>query len=118
VAEWTVETYRTDDGRTPARAFLDTLTGDEAAQAAALIRLLQAHGNALRPPHSKLLEAGLWEMRRHQVRLFYTFRPGRRAVLLDGMVKKQDKIPTEVMQRLRRYRQDLDASEGEARGRQ
>ncbi len=50
-------------------------------------------------------------MRRHQVCVFYTFRPGRRAVLLDGMVKKQDEIPREMVQRLRRLLADVPAWE-------
>lgn len=109
---WTVGTYQTNTGETPVRRFLDSLTGDQAQQAAALIKLLAELGNLLREPHSKHLESGLWELRRHQVRIFYTFRPGRRAVLLDGMVKKQDEIPREVLRRVRGYLQDLEASEG------
>ena len=31
------------------------------------------------------------------MRIFYTFRPGRRIVLLDGIVKKRDQIPRDVL---------------------
>jgi hypothetical protein len=37
-------------------------------------------------------------MRGQQV---YTFRPGRKIVLLDAMVKKRDDIPSEVLARVR-----------------
>jgi hypothetical protein len=35
------------------------------------------------------------------VRIFYTFRLGRRIVLLDAMVKKRDDIPPEILARVR-----------------
>jgi hypothetical protein len=78
----------------------------------ALLRLLAEHGNALRPPQSKSLDEGLFELRGHQVRLFYVFRPGKRVVLLDGLVKKQDAIPKDVMKQLRKYQRALIAAEG------
>jgi hypothetical protein len=108
---WTVLMYATAAGECPTQAFLDGLRGEQADQAAALIRKLAALGNALRRPHSAALEAGLWEMRRHQVRIFYTFRPGHLAVLLDGMVKKQDEVPPAMMARLRRLLADVPAWE-------
>ena len=48
------------------------------------------------------------ELRGHQVRIFYMFLPGHRIVLLDGMVKKQDEIPKDVLRRVRRYRRDVE----------
>jgi hypothetical protein len=117
MVEWTVGRYQTDAGEIPVDMFLASLTGVQAQQAAALIGLLAMHGNALRPPQSKQVEPGLWELRRHQVRIFYTFRPGRRVILLDGIVKKQDDIPREVIERLRRYLADLERQERPPRGR-
>jgi len=63
--------------------------------------LLADRGNQLRPPRSKPLGDGLFEMRGQQVRIFYTFRPARRIVLLDAMVKKRDNIPSDVLARVR-----------------
>lgn len=79
-------------------------------EAAALLRLLRARGNQLRPPHSKKIEAvdNLFELRGHQVRIFYMFRPGRVIVLLDGEVKKRDKIPRDALRRVLRYKTDVD----------
>jgi hypothetical protein len=45
------------------------------------------------------------------MRIFYTFRPGRRAVHLDGMGKKQDEVPPAMMARLRRLLADVPAWE-------
>lgn len=114
-AEWGLEWYRKAEAEPPARIFLDGLTGRNKDEAAALITLLRERGNALRMPHSKQVESGLWELRGHQVRIFYTFRPDRRIALLDGIIKKQDEIPRDVLDRLRNMAQEiraLDVQEG------
>jgi putative component of toxin-antitoxin plasmid stabilization module len=61
--------------------------------------------------HSKPLGEGLFELRTGPVRLFYAFRPGRRIVLLDGMLKKRQEIPPGVLKRLRRYQRALETAE-------
>ena len=38
------------------------------------------------------------------------FEPGQTIRLLGGMVKKQDEIPVEVLQRVRGYRQAVEAA--------
>jgi hypothetical protein len=73
--------------------------------------------SAVRPcarPTRKLVDAGLFELRGHQVRIFYTFRPGRRIVLLDGMIKKRDDIPRAVLKRVRGYLAEVEALGDEA----
>ncbi len=111
--DWTVEWYTTDAGEKPLRAFLESLQNDEhnVADALALLELLEANGNALRPPRSESLGEGLFELRAHPraVRLFYIFRPGRRIVVLDGIVKKRDKIPADVLRRVRGYQRDAES---------
>jgi hypothetical protein len=97
VAGWLIEEHRTR-----VRDFIRALKDDRAfKEARALIDLLAVRGNQLSPPRSKPLGGGLFEMRGRQVRIFYTFRPGRRIVLLDAMVKKRDDIPPEVLARVR-----------------
>lgn len=111
--DWTVEWYATDAGEKPLRTFLESLKDDEHnfADALALLELLEAKGNALRPPRSESLGDGLFELRAHPrpVRLFYIFRPGRRIVVLDGIVKKRDKIPADVLRRVRGYQRDAES---------
>ena len=55
--------------------------------------------------------AGNWD----QVRLFYVFRPDRTSLILDGMVKKQDKIPNDVIKRLRGMQQALATADAKAK---
>ena len=42
-------------------------------------------------------------MRRNQIRLFYMFEPAQIIWLLGGMVKKQDRIPADVLAQMRSY---------------
>jgi DNA-binding Xre family transcriptional regulator len=106
--EWTIEWYTTSAGEQPARAFLEGLTGRHRDEALALIAMLRAHGNGLRSPKSQPVDGGLFELRGFQVRLFYVYRPGRRATLLDGIIKKQETIPADDLKRVRAYQRDLE----------
>ncbi len=109
--EWTLLEYTSPTGRTPIREFLGSLKGRHEEDAIALLARLRAFGNTLRRPTSAQVEAELFELRGHQVRLFYTFRPGRRIVLLDGMIKKQDRIPQDILRRVRGYLREVQQSE-------
>jgi phage-related protein len=103
---WRIEEYRAAVGETPVRTFIAGLPPDAKAEAIALIRLAETLGNKLKEPHSKALGDGLFELRRNQVRLFYVFEPGQIIRLLDGMVKKQDRIPADALARARSYQKD------------
>jgi hypothetical protein len=107
MADWRIEAYRLDTGESLVQAFLDQLDGEPLADALALLKLLREYGNALRLPHSRALGDGLFELRGFQVRLFYVFRGVRTAVLLDGMVKKRDDVPNDMVRRLRRMQRVL-----------
>ena len=113
---WPVEWYTTAKGEKPLKAFLEGLKDDEEnfADALALLELLEAKGNALRPPRSAPLGGGLFELRAHPhpVRIFYVFRPGRRIIVLDGMVKKKNGIPADVLKRMRGYQRDVESRPG------
>jgi hypothetical protein len=112
-SKWTVQWYTTTAGVKPLKAFLEELEGDEEnlADALALLELLEARGNVLRPPRSEPLGGGLFELRAHPrpVRIFYVFQPGRRIVVLDGIVKKRARIPGDVLKRMRGYQRDVES---------
>ena len=111
--DWVIDWYTTPGGERPLQRFLSGLERDETslADALALLELLKVRGNALRPPRSRSLGEGLFELRAHPraVRMFYIFRPERRIVVLDGIVKKQDKIPADVLNRVRSYQRDAES---------
>jgi len=106
-ARWTIDDYTTASGESPVRTYLSVLQDRDKVEAFALIQLLSERGNTLRLPHSRSLGEGLNELRGKQVRIFYVFRPQRRIVLLDGMVKKRDNIPAAVLKRLRQLQRDV-----------
>lgn len=56
----------------------------------------------------------MFELRAHPrpVRIFYVFQPGRRIVVLDGIVKKKEKIPADVLKRVRGYQRDVESRIG------
>jgi hypothetical protein len=116
VPPWTLERFVLDSGESPARVFLEGLGGRDRVDALALLKLLAEQGNALKMPHSRPLGEGLFELRVGPVRLFYTFRPGRRIVLLDGLVKKRQDIPPGVLKRVRRYQRALETAERQRDG--
>jgi hypothetical protein len=107
---WTVDVHETASGERPAWVFIAGLEGRNRAEAIALVKLLEERGSSLRRPHSGALGGGLFELRGKEVRLFYTFRPGRRAVLLDGEIKKRNEIPKRVLKRVRGYLRDIEAA--------
>jgi hypothetical protein len=104
---WTIEEYRTEQGESPIRVFLSGLEGQTRVDAFALIQLARERGNTLRLPHSKPLGEGLQELRKDQVRIFYVFRPGRRIMLLDGLLKKRGDIPPAMVKRLRQMQEKI-----------
>ena len=112
--QWAVEWYRTTSWEVPAKTFLDGLAERPLEEALALLELAKRRGNQLREPKSKALGEGLFELRGHQVRLFYVFRPGRQLLMLDGMVKKRDEIPRDVIQRLRQMQQAITVTDPKA----
>ena len=109
---WPLAFYQTPRGERPAAAFVEHLPEAARAEVAALLAALRERGNLLRPPHSKALGEGLFELRstKHAVRIFYMFRPGRQIVLLDGVVKKRDEIPAAVIRRIRLLQREVRAA--------
>ncbi|OGW61841.1 MAG: hypothetical protein A2V83_04820 [Nitrospirae bacterium RBG_16_64_22] len=88
-------------------SFIEALEGRDKAEALALVKLLEEQGNKLRRPQSGTLGESLFELRGKQVRIFYTFLPGRTVVLLDGEIKKQDAIPAKTLTRMRAYQKEV-----------
>lgn len=83
---WSLAFYQTPRGERPAATFVEQLPDPARAEVAALLAALKERGNLLRPPHSKALGDGLFELRsvKHAVRVFDMFLPGQQIVLLGG----------------------------------
>ena len=108
MADWKIEDYKDRNGHSRVREFIDALKDVRARKdAASLIKALQARGNQLRSPASDSLGGGLFELRGDQVRIFYCFRPGGRIFLIDGMIKKRNRLPAEVLARVRKIEAEI-----------
>jgi len=108
---WIIDEYTKADGESPFQTFFHGLTEQRRDDATALLLALREHGNMLRPPRSKKVEDNLFELRGyHQVRIFYLFLPGRRIVVLDGIIKKTDKIPRHDLKRVKQYKREVEGS--------
>lgn len=114
---WNLAFYQTLLGERPAATFVEQLPDPARAEVAALLAALKERGNLLRPPHSKALGDGLFELRsvKHAVRVFYMFLPDQQIVLLDGIVKKRDDIPAAVLRRLRLLQSEVLAANRKGR---
>ncbi|MBC8325441.1 MAG: type II toxin-antitoxin system RelE/ParE family toxin [Verrucomicrobia subdivision 3 bacterium] len=95
---FSVEFYETIDGKSPVEAFLEELArtdpGDHAAVLAGLAKLRDRKNH--RPPLSKALSDGLFELRhvgKLNTRVFWFFMKGRRIVAVHGVRNKGRKIP-------------------------
>ncbi len=104
---WTIDAYETESGDQPAWSFIAGLEGRNRVEAIALVKLLEERGNRLRRPHSGALGDGLFELRGKEVRLFYTFVPGRVVVVLDSEIKKRNDIPRATLARVRGYQRKV-----------
>ena len=109
-----LDEYVTEQGESPIRNFLSGLDTPDRVEAFALIQLARERGNTLRLPHSKALGNGLHELRGKQVRIFYMFQPGRRIILIDGMLKKRDDIPSAELKRLRKIQETINERKKES----
>lgn len=112
---WVIDVFRTEQGEALVQAFIASLTGRDRDEAFALVKLLEEQGNELRRPQSGILGEGLFGLRGKQIRIFYMFLPGRRAMLLDGEIKKRQDIPPKTLKRVRGYRDRVLRREASAR---
>lgn len=108
--------FSTDSqGRTPVLAFLEELRATQPS----LHRLIVAGLSKLRdrayhgPPLTEQIdgEAGIFELRvgrTNIARVFFFFQPGRRIVVVNGYVKKQQRLDRRELERARRARRDWE----------
>ncbi len=98
--------YLVEEGDCLVEEFLAELKrGDVAAHKRATLALqrLAEHGVPRNEERAKQLEPDLWELKGHQVRLFFFLR-GHRAFFTHGFKKKRDGTPETELGRARRLR--------------
>jgi len=113
---WTVDDYRTLQGRRPVRDFLRKLSEDARAKVTAALDMLALLGHQVKLPLSRALGSGLFEIRvKHPegpFRIMYCFRSGKRVILLHAFVKKTEQTPKADLDLAKTRKRDLDVREG------
>ena len=113
--QFQVEFYDTEDGRTPAQEFLDSLEPKMNAKMVGLMEILEEKGYSLREPYSAPLEDGLFELRAVQgsniSRALFFFYVEGRIVITHGFIKKTQKTPRAQIELAKKYREDFFARE-------
>lgn len=97
--EFSVEFYETASGKCPVKDFLEELKQSDFDDFTAIVAGLAKLGSRQyhRPPLSKALDSGLFELRhvgKLNTRILYFFMRGRRIVAVHGIRNKAMKIPT------------------------
>ncbi len=105
--------YRDDDGSTPLSEWLDEVQPRAAVPLCIRkIDALRELGHELRRPHTDILADGIYELRAHlgrvQLRMLY-FYANQVAVITHGFFKRGDKVPTEEIERAKRFRDRYQA---------
>ncbi len=92
----------------------ELLTLDRAMQGKALAALdkLESKGNQLRPPHTDIIQDGLFELRAGKkdiTRTFFAFAKGKKIYILRAFIKKTIKTPpAEIQLALKRLEELID----------
>ena len=80
-----------------------------------MLRLLGDKGSALRPPYTKAVEDGIFELRVSQgsniTRAMFFFYVGNRIIVTNGFVKKQQETPKSEIALAKARRKDFLAQE-------
>lgn len=113
--KYQIEMYESVNGRIPIRDFLKDLQKRNPKLTAHIlqdIELLADFGYALREPHVKYMQDGLFELRSRFgsdiARTFYFFFSQNRIVLTNVFIKKTQKTPLEELQKALKYKKDYE----------
>ena len=89
--------------------FIQSLEKPTIAKVLRVIDLLEKFGYHLNLPHSKKVDAKLFELRikgQQEIRIFYTFQKGN-IIMLHGFIKKSQIIPRKELERAKKKLKNL-----------
>ena len=96
--EFAIEYVELQNGRIPAREFVDSLDDRAAARIDAFIERLRAYGNRMQGKFVKKLSADIFELRVKEFdrifRVLFFYQPGRLIVITSGFQKKTQQAPS------------------------
>lgn len=105
-------TYETPSGKRPIEEFLSRLDRQMRIKVKLSIEALQKRGNTLRPPLTKLVRDGIYELRiqvgNNHTRILYFFYSDKRIVLTNGFTKKTNRTPPKELALAFKYKADFE----------
>lgn len=109
--------YKTEQGIKPAGQFINSVEDKKLrAKIIRSIKLLEQFGQKLGMPDAKHLGNGIYELRTIQgnniARCLYFFTVGDKAIVTNGVIKKTQKTPPEVIDLAQKYREDYERRYG------
>ena len=104
------------DGSCPVKTFLDSFTDPRSQHGRERARVLYTVEKLSSMPPGRFLHEeafkavtdwdGLFEIKAYQMRVFCFYAPGKRLVLVDGVIKKKTKAPRNMLDRSLAFRQE------------
>ena len=109
--------YKTEQGVKPAGEFINSVEDKKLrAKIIRSVKLLEQFGQKLGMPDAKHLGNGIYELRTIQgnniARCLYFFSAGDKAIVTNGVIKKTQKTPPEVIDLAKKYRADYERRNG------
>ncbi len=108
--QFEVIAYVKENGISPVLTFIQELPGKLQSKTVRDLDLLEEFGTVPRGKSIKMLEDGIFELRVKQssniVRVLYFFRSGKKIILTNGFVKKDQKTPRSEIELAKKYRAD------------
>lgn len=102
--------YRKENGDCPAGAFISSLNKVMRNKMMRAMDNLELYGNRSKGDFSKAVEDGIFEVRAQTktdiTRILFFFDDNRQIVMLNGFVKKTQKMPASELDTARKYRAD------------
>jgi len=100
--------YLTPQSKNPVKEFIDSLSDKQKSKIFRIFSLIEEYGLCLAIPHiKKITGTPLWEIRilgRDNIRIIYVSVKNNRVLVLNGFVKKSQKIPEkEINIAMKRY---------------
>ena len=107
-----IEFYTLPNGKRPVEGFLDSLPVKMRIKALDSLDLLEEYGNQLRPPYTKALKDGIFELRiqfsSDISRIFYFFYDDNKIIVTNGFIKKTHKTPKKKKKKALKYKKDYE----------
>lgn len=114
----TVVSLRHVDGKEPATDFVESLDERRQSKMRALFRLYVEMNGIRNKEKFKRIEGsdGLWEFKDYQTRLLCFMAPGGKVILLDGEIKKGDRLSPRLISSGEKARKEYLSAHHRAKG--